>query len=407
MSPRPVQPTGELLERATCYTCFRPQAHCLCAEVTHVRNRTPILILQHPRERIHAFGTARLAEMILQRVEVVVAYQEQIRCDQSLQDRLRDYGLLYPDPDAVDLSRLAPEQRPKKLVLLDGTWSHARSMHRDLPVLQELPHFTLPAGLVSKFQIRKQPGEQCLSTLEAIYHALRALEPDAPGLEQMLRPFEAMQSRQLAAMLPGSPRSKKPSRTRKGGRVPDALAGDFDSLVVAYAESSTVGAGKRQRRLVAVAAARPSNGERARFVLKEHATTELHLSHMRLGPGDLEHAVTEAEFQAAWRSFLRPGDVLSAWNRSTLDLLQREHPDPARTLLLKAAYCNLRPCRGSLEDVVVNEGLLSRDELRHNQTAFDRTVERLISSLSIVDFLHAQGNQPPVLTADARAGRSQ
>ena len=77
--------------------------------------------------------------------------------------RLEGFGLLYPSPSARDLSQLPKAERPTKLVVLDGTWHHARAMYHYMDVLHGLPHYTLPAGLVSGFRIRKQPKSYCLS----------------------------------------------------------------------------------------------------------------------------------------------------------------------------------------------------------------------------------------------------
>ena len=51
--------------RDRCYDCFRPTEHCLCRWIEPVDNRTGILVLQHPKERGHAFNTVRLARLAL------------------------------------------------------------------------------------------------------------------------------------------------------------------------------------------------------------------------------------------------------------------------------------------------------------------------------------------------------
>lgn len=382
---------GSAQDRSNCYACNRPLDHCLCGEVRPVDNRTPILILQHQRERGHAFGTARLAEMGLRQAELLVDFQGRLQHDASLAAKLDGCGLLYPHPSALDLSQLEPHQVPRKLVVIDGTWRHARSMYRDIPGLCDLPHYTLPAGQVSGFEIRKQPEEHCLSSLEAIHSALQCLEPKTPNLDDLLRPFRAMQKQQLIAMQPHSPRAKKPSRWRKGRRLPQPLVDGFDSLVVAYGESSTVGTSQRPRHLLTFAAERPSTGERLHVVLEEYTQYERHLPYMRLAPEDLAGAVSLSEFQAAWQSFRRPGDVVAAWNKSTLDLLRGELPGFGASLLLKGAYFNLRRSRGSLEEIVVIEKLLSAEQLERSQAQSSRTEERLESALALTVFLHEQG----------------
>ena len=53
--------------RAVCYECFRPEALCYCRFLSPVDNRTPVLIVQHPRERFHPIGTARIVNRSLRK----------------------------------------------------------------------------------------------------------------------------------------------------------------------------------------------------------------------------------------------------------------------------------------------------------------------------------------------------
>ncbi len=380
--------------RPTCYACRRPQDHCLCEAVAKVSNRTPVWIVQHPRERTHPFNTARLAGRCLERVEVLVqAPGRAVEAD--LARSLAGAGLLYPGPDALDLATASADQMPDKLVVLDGTWRHARSLLRESPALQALPRFTLPAGLKSGFQIRKQPEDFCLSTLEAIHHALRWIEPDAPGLDSMLRPFEAMQSRQLAAMGTRTPRSKSKISMRPDRRFPAALLPGSPSLVVAYAESTTVGPERRPRQLLALAAERPSTGERTTAVLEPRAANHRHLDYLRLSPEDLRQALAPDDFLAQWRAFLRPGDVVAAWSKNSLDLLPELDGLPHGRLLLKGVYLNLRRQRGSLEEILGAEDLMTPAALAEGKASHNRPAERLNHALCLVEMLTewAQGAQ--------------
>lgn len=379
--------------RPTCYQCFRPQAHCLCPAVRTVDNQTPVLILQHPRESQHAFGTARLTELSLNRCELWVDRRGDLATDPRLPQMLEGCGLLYPHPSAQDVSRLKPEERPHKLVVIDGTWSHARTMYRDIPALRQLPHFTLPPGLTSGFQIRQQPAAHCLSTLEATYFALKALEPETPGLEGLLHSFEAMQTQQLAAMRPGAGRAKATGRARESRAIPRALIEDFSQLVVTYGESVMMGQSQRVRRLVTCAAFRPATGESFRAILQMPGVGERHVEHMQLSPEEVAVGMSRNQFSAAWKDFLRPGDILAAWNQGTLELLKEETllagiERPLKAILLKAAYHNLKRFRGSLEYI------LAREELSlPSAEATDRTAERLRNAVALAQMLHRHGTR--------------
>lgn len=183
--------------RPACYACFKPQVACICASIERVANRTGIVILQHPRERCHAMGTTRIARLGLQRVRVEACAPW---VDGSaIRARLpRGAALLYPGAAAPDLAELSAVQRPRHLVLLDGTWFHAKKMYDAHDWLRALPHVRLTPSAPSRYRIRREPKPQYVATLEAIIDALRILEPETRGVEGLLQCFIAMVDRQAA-----------------------------------------------------------------------------------------------------------------------------------------------------------------------------------------------------------------
>jgi len=189
---RAVEPTG----RPTCYRCLRPERCCLCALIQPVDNQTPVVVVQHPRERRHPFGTVRLARLSLRRVEVHVASrnrQGHTRCPPCAPPGSM---LLYPTPEATPLDALPTP--PTALVVVDGTWSTAHKLVRDNPWLEALPPVRLAPTRPGRYRIRKapRPGVQ-LSTIEAITMALRTLEPDNQELGRLLEAFDGMVEHQL------------------------------------------------------------------------------------------------------------------------------------------------------------------------------------------------------------------
>lgn len=339
--------------RDRCYDCFRPAEHCLCRWIDPVDNRTEILVLQHPKERGHAFNTVRLARLALKRSGVIAGYVPDLARDEGLPARLEGAGLLYPGPGARDLSALAPGERPERLVVLDGTWWHARTMLRDVPALGRLPRFALPDGMTSGFRIRKQPAEGCLSTLEAVAAALRLLEPDTPGLDGLLRPFEEMQRMHLGATTSSAPRTRVKPRPRRRA-LPEALTERRPSLVVVYAEVHPEIVSGVRRPLVALAASRPATGESWSAVLPAARAIERDWPELALSRGV---PISEEDLRARWRAFLRPGDVVTAWNASTFGALA-DHLGPLpETLELRPVYRAWRPHRGDLDGIIAAEGV--------------------------------------------------
>lgn len=184
------------MSRARCPRCERPLNHCLCALIPRLDNRTRVLLLQHPSEVGHALNTARLAMLGLTNAELVVG-EDFSDLDLSAWDA----WLLFPGESAVALAELAarPVDKPRLLVVPDGTWRKARKLLHLNPNLALLPRVVLPEGLTSRYRLRKAPAEGALSTIEAVVQALDAL--DAPRSHvDLLRPFDALIDGQIAAM---------------------------------------------------------------------------------------------------------------------------------------------------------------------------------------------------------------
>ncbi len=177
--------------RATCYRCFKPQVACICASVQQVANRTGIIILQHPRERFHAVGTVRIARLGLANVRVELCTPRTV--GGALRAQLpAQTALLYPGAGARDLATLPVAEQPRHLIVLDGTWFHAKKIYDAQAWLHELPHVCLRPTAPSGYRIRREPKAGYVATLEAIVLALRILEPQTPGLAGLLRSFAAM-----------------------------------------------------------------------------------------------------------------------------------------------------------------------------------------------------------------------
>jgi len=202
--------------RARCCACFKPVAHCICTLIEPVSNRTFVSILQHPRERFHAIGTARIAELGLVRSRIVVPRDCFTRSLEQRFDVAPGTGLLFPHPEARLVEDLSERERPAGLVVLDGTWSQARRLYRANPWLHALPHFALSPPAPTRYRIRKAPRRELVSTLEAIVRALEILEPETQGIPALLDVFDAMIDRQIEHQ-GRNPRRRR--RAHPGGEV--------------------------------------------------------------------------------------------------------------------------------------------------------------------------------------------
>lgn len=184
--------------RARCERCLRPQSHCLCALIPQLDSRTRVLVLQHPGEVSHALNTGRLAALGLRNAQLLVG-----EVFEDLEAVLHPPGyqprLLFPGEGAQQLVVDQADTLPTLLVVPDGTWRKARKMLHLNPLLAALPRVTLGDVPPSRYRLRKAPGPDALSTLEAITHALQILEEPA-SFVPLLTPFEALIDQQIEAM---------------------------------------------------------------------------------------------------------------------------------------------------------------------------------------------------------------
>ena len=188
------------MPRPQCPRCTRPIERCICALIPCLASRTRVLILQHPSEVRHALNTARLAALGLSNAELLVG-----EVFESLAALLQQPGyrtcLLFPGEQAQALLAFAEQhsELPLLLVVPDGTWRKARKMLHLNPLLAALPRVVLPAGLQSRYRLRKAPMPGALSTIEAIVTALNTVEAPA-CFDALLKPFEVLIEGQIKAM---------------------------------------------------------------------------------------------------------------------------------------------------------------------------------------------------------------
>lgn len=397
--PLAAEPHG-VEPRPVCYTCFRPAALCYCDHTSRLDNRTHVTVVQHPREQFHPLGTARIVARCLSNVELVVAHPGWARGGAA---ELFPAGaaLLYPGHGARELASIPANERPRALVVLDGTWHHARTLYRDHAVLRELPLVSFVPPNPTEYRVRREPKAEYVSTVEAVATALELLEPGLGGRE-LLPPFRRMIDLHLAATerSPRKSRHKK-RRSAQARALPVALAEEFERVVLIYGEANPVRDFHRARtepkQLPSLAywtAKRLRDGAVfAELVRLDPPMSECHRELLGLSSGDFERAGSLSELKARWRAFLRPGDRLVAWNRSSFDLMRQLDPvvtsgDAPGELSLKAVYRGLpAPCKrkGALEDVVAAEGLTW-----HPAAVSGRARDRLGRAEAVARYLHTR-----------------
>lgn len=318
-----IAPVPRPARRAVCPRCTRPATVCYCAALPRIDTRTRIVVLQHPRESRVPIGTARMATLALpnSEIHVGVAWDGRPEIAHALSDPSRPAVLLYPGAGARDVLR-DPPAGPVTLVVVDGTWSQARSIVRDNPLLAALPRYAFTAPEPSHYRIRREPRDDYVSTIEALMHVLGALEGDPERFRALLRPFRAMVDAHLERQRAIGRRQPFRRRPREGAAreplVPPAVYGRADDLVCVIGESNAWPHGTPERALgdeiVRWTALRPSTGEMFDAVVAPTRPLAPGVcARTGLAPERIRAGSTAAEMVAAFERFLRPGDVVCAW----------------------------------------------------------------------------------------------
>jgi len=217
--------------------------------------RTRFVFLMSPKEfKVEKSGTGRLTHLCLPNSELhmgkTFADDETV---QALIDDPRNFPvLLYPGREALNLSAASDAQlstfntqlgqRRLTVFLLDATWGGARKMFNGSPNLQRLPRIMFTPSAPSRYIIKQQPVEGCLSTLEAVHELLAVLE--RTGLDryedpaQLLGVFQRMQDIQLKCAADpnrggyrrqpySAPAERVAARGRSGARRLNFMPGPF------------------------------------------------------------------------------------------------------------------------------------------------------------------------------------
>ena len=219
------------MSREMCYRCFWPKALCWCGSIEPMETSTRFVLLMHPKEfKEEKANTGRLTHLCLKNSEIQMGlgFDEDEAVQAMIADPRNFPVLLYPGTEARNLSKgdlQAGELSGRRLLvfILDATWSGARKMLRLSPSLQKLPRVMFTPTAPSRYVIKQQPQEGCLSTLEAVHELLMALERSGldryPLPEQLLGLFKRMQDYQIkCASDPDRPGYRKRPYSEPGER---------------------------------------------------------------------------------------------------------------------------------------------------------------------------------------------
>lgn len=202
--------------------------------------RTRVVVLQHPQERDRDLGTVPLLQAMLPKVEVIVglSWPSLARLlDDADADALR-WAALYPGSLPRELLReeqsapvlrldrngnaLGPTPHLQGLLVLDGSWSQAKTLWWRNPWLLKVQRLVLHPKEPSIYgKLRKEPRREAVSTLESVADAL-VFNGEPKEVRETLRKV-------FRTMIQRTRDERKASPAAKPGPDPDADGDPSDS----------------------------------------------------------------------------------------------------------------------------------------------------------------------------------
>ena len=202
--------------RTRCMTCMQPSFSCYCEFVQPFDPQITFVILIHPIEVRRRIATGRMSHLCLKNSLLIrgQTFADDKRINKLIHDPQNYPVMLYPGVQSINLTTMTPSQRAQifpqsqRLIVfvIDGTWTTAKKMVNQSPNLKALPRICFEPERPSNFRVRKQPHENCYSTIEAIHQTIELIGPtqnfsvESRTHDRLLTVFNAMVERQIEFM---------------------------------------------------------------------------------------------------------------------------------------------------------------------------------------------------------------
>ncbi|NUO49383.1 MAG: DTW domain-containing protein [Polyangiaceae bacterium] len=219
------------MELVACEKCQRPTVACVCDRIVQYETSRRVLILQHPQEKDAVLGSAQILTASLPQAKLVIglSWPNFAAAIGEEGANPKKWAVLFPDKEAEGeavVGRGGQVIEPSALegiVVLDGTWSKAKTLWWRNPWLLKLNRLTITPSEPSIYgRLRAEPKREYVSTLESVAAAL-TLCGEPPEIEAGLkRVFRTMVQRVRDAKIIPPPARRPPGR-RPSGRKPKPL----------------------------------------------------------------------------------------------------------------------------------------------------------------------------------------
>ena len=194
----------------------------MCDRIVSYPTERRVLILQHPQEQDAVLGSAQILTASLPKAKIVVGLSWP-NFAKALGEEGADprrWAVLFPDREAqgeqvTGRAGISSPSALEGIVVLDGTWSKAKTLWWRNPWLSKLNRLTLKPKQPSIYgHLRAEPRREFVSTLESVTAAL-TLCGESPEIEAGLaRVFRTLVQRvRDAKIIP--PKGSRPAAKAK------------------------------------------------------------------------------------------------------------------------------------------------------------------------------------------------
>ena len=173
----------------------------MCEHFEKIQTQTKFVILMHPKEfKKVKNNTGHFTHKSLPNSELFVGidFSEHRRINEII--ATHESYILFPSENALNLTTTNPQtgKKPLAIFLIDSTWACTKKMFTLSKNLNKLQHMSFTTSRVSAYEIKVQPEEAYLSTIESTLVVLEALNEhkiekiEEAQLQNFLNPFLEM-----------------------------------------------------------------------------------------------------------------------------------------------------------------------------------------------------------------------
>lgn len=228
------------IEQEPCAQCAKRPELCVCESIKPISTRLHVLILQHPQEPDKDLGSARIAHLSLPNSTLKIGLswpnikkalgREQVQASRwavlylgsGIKGKSTQERLQFVSKAGAPIE--TPEESLEGIIILDGTWSQAKTLWWRNAWLLKLRRVVLTPQYKSLYrELRKEPRRECLSTIESIAECLTVLGEPVQTEQGLKKVFADLLDKQRA-VLKARKTKKPPKAAASAASADDATA---------------------------------------------------------------------------------------------------------------------------------------------------------------------------------------